>query len=93
PDQALRYTPGGVAGTSGADAARPTGDGSGAHGQAVWVLRDGRPTRVPVTIGLDDDTNAEVTAGSLKAGDQVIVSEETTGSGGGRQGQAPRLRF
>ena len=94
PDQALRYTPGGVAGTSGAaDTPRPAGDGSGDHGQAVWVMRQGKPTRVPVTIGLDDDTNAEVTGGGLQAGDQVIVSEETAGSGGGRQGQAPRLRL
>ena len=94
PDQALRYTPGGVVGTSGAggETARPAGEGSSHHGETVWVLRQGRPIRVPLSIGLDDDTNAEVTGGDLHAGDQVIVSEETR-SAGGRQGQSPRLRF
>jgi len=95
PDQALRYTPGGVAGTSGSGAERPQpiGEGDG-QSAAVWVLREGRPVRVPVTIGLDDDTNAEVAKGDLRPGDHVIVSEQSGGAPA-RQGQsaAPRLRF
>jgi HlyD family secretion protein len=94
PDQALRYTPGGVAATSGGEAAAPVGDGAGDTG-SVWVLRDGRPARVPVTVGLDDDTNAEIVKGDLQPGDRVIVSEQQRTGGSGRQapGSTPRLRF
>jgi HlyD family secretion protein len=93
PDQALRYTPGGVAATAGNDNAKPVGDGNGDTG-TVWVLRQGRPVRVPVTIGLDDDTNAEIVKGDLQPGDQVIVSEQSR-SGNAKQGTSstPRLRF
>jgi len=94
PDQALRYTPGGIAGTAGRDTAQPVGEQAGTDG-AVWILRNGRPVRVPVTIGLDDDTNAEIVKGDLRQGDQVIVSEQAGGSRSSRSGQAstPRLRF
>jgi hypothetical protein len=39
------------------------------------VLRDGRPERVPVTGGLADGINAEISGTSLSAGDQVVVDE------------------
>ena len=93
PDQALRYAPGGVAGTSGAEAAQPVGDNR-SNEASVWVLRQGRPVRVPVTIGLDDDTNAEIVKGPLQPGDQVIVSEQSRGGNRSQAPQAgPRLRF
>jgi len=60
PSQALRYTPAGI---------------QAGAGSAVWVLRDGKPARLPVTVGLDDDANAEIAAGELKIGDQVITGE------------------
>jgi HlyD family secretion protein len=72
PDQALRYTPGGLAALSGAPARAHA-----AVGTEVWVLRDGRPVAVPVVIGLDDDTNAEVVQGDLQVGDLVVTSEQT----------------
>jgi HlyD family secretion protein len=75
PDQALRFRPTQL--REGADAvdrrARP-GRGEGSQ-RAVWVLRDGRPQQAAVTIGLDDDTFSEVTAGPLREGDLLIVSE------------------
>ncbi len=67
PAAALRYVPGGV----GAGAARTAGKAT-----QVWMVRDGRAVAVPVTPGLDDDTNVEIAAGDLKAGDQVITSEQ-----------------
>jgi HlyD family secretion protein len=113
PDQALRYTPGGVNAAGNANANRtPTpppglggalgggrgGGGRGGGGGAgagrrggnaqapaqntgepgaarVYVLRDGKPTPVTITVGLDDDTNTEIVQGDLKEGDRVIVSE------------------
>ena len=87
PDQALRYTPGGV-GTEAAAAGRPVAAGNreAAH---VWVLRDGHPAHVAVTVGLDDDTSVEITGGELKLGDQVVIAEQG-GSGAGSRA-APRF--
>ena len=96
PDQALRYTPGGVAGTAGSDTPKPVGDSAGGQSASVWVLRNGRPVRVSVTVGLDDDTNAEIVSGDLRSDDRVIVGEQSDGRAGARQqnpSTAPRLRF
>ncbi len=92
-DQALRYAPDGIGGTTGGDGDRAAavGDSDGTSA-SVWVLRNGRPACVPVTIGIDDDTFAEVVKGDLRPGDQVIVSEQARG-GSSRQPQSPRLRF
>ncbi len=108
PDQALRYTPGGVTGNAGrgtpgavgttgrgaAASAGTTDARSGGTSAAVWVLRDGKPVRVPVTIGLDDNVNVEIVSGSLQPNDRVIVSEQGSGQGSGSgRGSTPRLRF
>ncbi len=64
PNQALRYVPKSLAG-----AAQP--------GQAqIWVLRDGKPTSVPVVAGLDDDSFTEIVSGDVKPGDLVITAEQ-----------------
>ncbi|HEY6893797.1 MAG TPA: hypothetical protein VI258_06500, partial [Rhodanobacteraceae bacterium] len=101
PDQALRFTPGGVVGTAGTNTPRPVGDSDRNDQAAVWVLRNGQPVRVPVTVGLDDDQNAEIVSGDLQPGDRVIVGTgggSGGANGGGRQGgqgrgSTPRLRF
>lgn len=62
PDQALRFLP---------PDAPPAAPGQ----SRVWILRDGKPVAVPVTIGLDDDSYAEIAAGDLKPGDMVILGE------------------
>lgn len=75
PDQALRYTPTGGAGP------QPTAPAAmNRAALRVWVLRDGKPTPVAVTVGLDDDVNSEVTSGALRESDQVIVGEQRSGS-------------
>jgi HlyD family secretion protein len=94
PDQALRYMPGGLPGAAAATAPTASGapnagsDGGTAH---VWILRDGRPVEIAVTIGLDDDTNAEVAAGNLAPGDRVIVSEQSGNRTPGGSQPAPRF--
>lgn len=102
PEQALRFTPGGVTGGTGrgGDAVKPVGTSGrtgGKEAMAVWVLRNGAPARVPVTVGLDDGTNAQIVNGPLQPGDQVIVSQQSgsgVGNGTGRGGSStPRLRF
>jgi len=107
PDQALRYVPGGIASAGrqggGSPAERAVGtSGSGATGAPgrteghVWVLRNGQPVQVRVTVGLDDDMNAEIVDGDIRAGDQVIVSEQGGSSSSSNRpaaAQQPRLRF
>jgi HlyD family secretion protein len=87
PDRALRFDPTGAGpalggpGRGGAEAsAAASTEGPGGPGH-VWLLRNGRPIRVAVTVGLDDGTNAEVTASTLAVGDAIIVSERTAGPG------------
>ncbi len=80
PDQALRFTPSGVrpsvqagvARVGGVDSQAPVHSGRPAQ---VWVLRDGKPTPMGVTVGLDDDTFSELVTGAVRAGDRVIVGE------------------
>ncbi|WP_426663869.1 efflux RND transporter periplasmic adaptor subunit [Rhodanobacter aciditrophus] len=81
PDQALRYSPSTVA-----VPARPHGE------KQVWTLVDGRPVAVAVTLGLDDDSFSEVTGGTLKPGQTVIVGERST-TGPAAAGATPRLRL
>ncbi|MEM5371261.1 efflux RND transporter periplasmic adaptor subunit [Paraburkholderia azotifigens] len=91
PDQALRFTPRLAA--SGTDASGAAADTTVARSASratqtlVWVLKDGKPTAVAITTGLDDDSYSEVTGGALHAGDLVIVGEQR--AGGGRVSTAP----
>lgn len=41
--------------------------------QRVWVLENGQPRAVEVTVGLTDGQSTEVTGGGLKAGQELIV--------------------
>jgi len=92
PEQALRFLPEGARasrGTGGGRAAKAAG-GADRPGR-LWVLRDGKPAAVPVRVGLDDGTSAEVVSGEVREGDRVIVAEPTAESSGGARQQAPRF--
>jgi HlyD family secretion protein len=78
PNQALRFTPGGVAGEGQPEQAR------------VWLLRNGRPTAVQVVAGLDDDSFTEIVSGDVKPGDRVITAEQHVAR---TVTTMPRLRF
>lgn len=41
----------------------------------IYILRSGKPTLVPVQVGITDGRSTAITATDLKAGDQVIVGE------------------
>jgi len=62
PDAALRFRP--------FEKGKPLPGGSG---PAVWVLENGQPVRVPVTIGISDGTYSELVSGELKEGQPVIT--------------------
>jgi HlyD family secretion protein len=81
PSQALRFTPTGAPRSS-------------ARRRVVWVQRDGRLVSVPVTVGLDDDSFAEIKSGDLKLGDQVVTAQAVSGAAGRSQSaRAPALRL
>jgi HlyD family secretion protein len=82
PVTALRFVPGGVNEPHGAARAAfdETGEELGNQGR-VWIVRNNRPDAVPVSIGLEGDTYAEIESGALKPGDQVVVSEKSAAAG------------
>lgn len=58
-------------------APKRVGSAAGETGPKVWVLRDGQPTAVAVTVGATDGNSTEIVAGELAAGDDVITSVRT----------------
>ena len=57
---------------------RAGGDGSDPSllESAIWVLRDGAPRRVVVTLGLSNGRMTEVSSEDLSVGDAIIIREE-----------------
>lgn len=45
----------------------------------VWVLRDGVPVAIPVTIGSSNGVLTEISGGELQAGQEVITASMSTG--------------
>lgn len=43
--------------------------------KGVWIMKNGKPERIPVTIGISDDENTEIKSGALKVGDKVILEQ------------------
>jgi HlyD family secretion protein len=78
PNQALRYVP---TGTVLHETRQPR----------VWVLRDGTPTPVQVTGGLDNDEFTEIVQGDLKVDDKVIIAEQQNAATGRSGVPRPRL--
>ena len=92
PEQALRFLPEGARASRGAGGGRAAKAAGGAdHPGRVWMLRDGKPAAVPVRVGLDDGTSAEVVSGEVREGDRVIVAEPSAESSGSARQQAPRF--
>lgn len=48
--------------------------------QTLWVLQNGQPTAVAVTIGATDDTMTEILSGAIEPGTPVIVDTMQAGS-------------
>jgi HlyD family secretion protein len=95
PDQALRFLPEGARTRRlGAPAKDTRGSVSadGSRQARAWALRGGKPTAVPVTVGIEDGTSAEIIKADLSEGDQVIVAEARAGARStGTAGQPPRF--
>jgi len=65
PNAALRFRP--------AERAPEKAAGGEKKGPGIWVLENGKPKRVGVTLGISDGSYTEVLAGDLKEGQQIIV--------------------
>lgn len=61
---------------------RPNGGGKGAPGkskersQKVYLLKEGKPSAVPVKTGIANNNSIELIEGDLKEGDEVIIGQE-----------------
>jgi HlyD family secretion protein len=88
PNAALRYQP---ASETPAPAVGRKGARSGATPQhAVWSLdSDDQPARVVVTTGESDGAYTEITSGSLKDGDRVIIGVLASGSAAPKAASSP----
>lgn len=70
--------------------AKPKRDGLSGK---VYVLKDGKPVQVSVSLGISDNRNTEITGGELKAGDQVIVAEAQASNTPSSGGSPMRMRM
>lgn len=99
--KASNSTPGGVLSGMAPRMGPPPGGGSGqrkkteggsASKGTVYVLRDGQPTPVSITLGITDSRNTEITGGDIKPGDSVIVGENTGTASSTSSGNTMRMR-
>jgi HlyD family secretion protein len=88
PNAALRYRPP-QAETKGAKPSRKQ-DG---QARKVYVLRQGKVVAVPVTLGITDNRNTAVLSGDLKAGEKVIVGDNTPEDDKRSGGPGMRMRM
>ena len=71
--------------TSGASkkSAQPRHKEAPADERTVWVLRDGKPKKVDLKIGVSDGSVTEVASGDVHAGDEVITEASAPEGKGG----------
>lgn len=102
PNAALRFKPTGNGnnGKYGGAADRGAGEKSqgakpkrDAHSGKVYLLKDGAPVQVSVSLGISDNRNTEITGGELKVGDQVIVGEAQASNSPPSGGSPMRMRM
>jgi HlyD family secretion protein len=86
PNAALRFVPAAKAPASGLPM---TALPPSAQGPSVWVLENGRPRRVAVTVGPGDSSYTELLSGDLHEGEGVIV--EAQSKSGSRRPSGPRF--
>jgi HlyD family secretion protein len=85
PNAALRFKPTEVKGKS-----EKTPDKQRMKGTKVWILENGKPKPVKVTIGLSDGNYTEISAGEIKAG-QEIITDSLNGKKDNSSSGAPRF--
>jgi len=61
-------------------------------GSGVWILEQGNPKRIPISIGISDGNYTELVSGGIKEGQELIV-ESLTKPNNQPQSSGPRMRF
>lgn len=46
--------------------------------RGLWIIRNGKPERLSIKIGVTDENNTQIFSDELKPGDEVIVSKKST---------------
>ena len=85
PQQALRFEPQGLLAAGRTRSVR--------REPRLWILKNGQPVAVPVTVGLEDGTWAEITGGELAQGDAVITDETAARSASAKRPTRTPFRF
>ena len=85
PNQALRYSPPRAKGAKAAEDANKSEKSQ----HAVWRLEEGRPVRVPIRIGLDDEAFSEVVSGELTQGETIVLGVAGAAPAGAPGGGVP----
>lgn len=75
PNAALRFKMPDSKGTKIESTQRRRGEES--KQQTVWVMRDGKPLRVNIKVGISDGEWTELVEGNIKEGDEVIIDIAT----------------
>jgi HlyD family secretion protein len=76
PSAALRFRPAGAGKVTKTQASGArTKTSPRPAGQQVYILKEGKPVRVPLKTGASDDSYVEVVSGNLSQGEEVIVEE------------------
>jgi HlyD family secretion protein len=103
PNAALRFRPAENTGKQGSrpGASEGKGEREGKGGKdkgevaqtgTVYVLENGQPKAIHVTLGITDSHMTEVLSGEIKEGDKVIVADrQPQASGSGQQRGGPRF--
>lgn len=92
PNAALRYRPAQNESSRDKPKAKPSRRQDGSV-RKVYVLRQGTPVAVPVTLGITDNKYTAVLSGNLKAGDQVIVGDNSSNEDKRSDGRGMRMRM
>lgn len=87
PNAALRFRP--AVKEAGQLRKRQSTDQGG--GVSVYTPVDGKPKRIPITLGISDGSFTEVAGGNLKEGQEVIV--EALGKQKNQGSRPPRMHF
>lgn len=67
------------------------GGRKGGNAQQVYILKEGKPTAVPVKTGIANNSSIELVEGALKEGDEVII-EQIGGDSKKKTGGSPMGR-
>ena len=46
--------------------------------RGIWIMKNGKPERVSITLGISDDNNTEISSADLHEGDEIIIEKIET---------------